>query len=268
MQLPSLLDIAPAAQAEIERRLSEIEMAHDVRIILAVESGSRAWGFASPDSDYDGRFIYAHRRDWYLSLREGRDVIETPIEGDMDVNGWDLRKALRLALTSNPILIEWLTSPIVYRQTKGADLLRSFAVGARSRRALVRHYLGLLQNSWARDFKDSRSDVSLKKYFYVIRPSVALAWLRTRDDTPPMTLAALIDGIGLGDALASSIESLRRRKAETNELGRGGRLGAIDAFVSEQLIWAQGEIIRLGGDINRPSDEEADQLFRTLISWT
>ncbi len=100
-------------------------------------------------------------------------------------------------------------------------------------------------------------------------PGLDAVIIATPDDLHyPMTLAALIDGIGLGDALASSIESLRRRKAETNELGRGGRLDAIDAFVAEQLIWAQEEIIRLGGEVNRPSDEEADQLFRTLLSWT
>ena len=107
------------ARAEIERRLAVIEAEDGVEILFAVESGSRAWGFASPDSDYDARFVYRHPRNWYLSVREARDVIERPILDDYDVNGWDLRKALRLLLKSNPPLYEWLRSPIVYRDHCG-----------------------------------------------------------------------------------------------------------------------------------------------------
>ena len=79
------------------------------------QSGSRAWGFASRDSDYDVRFLYVHRRDWYLSVEDRRDVIEQPIAEDLDVSGWELRKALRLLRKSKPPLLEWLKSPIVYR---------------------------------------------------------------------------------------------------------------------------------------------------------
>ena len=83
--------------------------------MLAVESGSRAWGFASTDSDYDVRFIYIRPRDFYLKLESTRDVIEIPIEGAFDINGWDLNKTLRLAYKSNPTLFEWSSSPVVYR---------------------------------------------------------------------------------------------------------------------------------------------------------
>ena len=93
---------------QIERVLDRIERRHNVRILLTVESGSRAWGFASPDSDYDVRFVYAHERDWYLSVFEKRDVIEEMLEDRLDINGWDLRKALRLLYRSNPPLLEWL----------------------------------------------------------------------------------------------------------------------------------------------------------------
>ena len=82
---------------EILQRLSDIEAKYDVKILLAVESGSRAWGFESKDSDYDVRFIYVHRKDWYLSLIEGRDVIEElDPDGVLDLAGWDLKKALLL----------------------------------------------------------------------------------------------------------------------------------------------------------------------------
>jgi len=107
-------DIPAAQWAHILSELRNLEVREDVRILFAVESGSRAWGFASPDSDFDVRFVYARRQDWYLSLLPGRDVIELPLIGDDDINGWDIRKALNLALKPNPVLLEWLSSPIQY----------------------------------------------------------------------------------------------------------------------------------------------------------
>jgi uncharacterized protein len=96
--------------------LAQVETERNVRVLFACESGSRAWGFASRDSDYDVRFLYVHRRDWYLSVEDRRDVIERPIADDLDVSGWELRKALRLLRKSNPPLFEWLKSPVVYRR--------------------------------------------------------------------------------------------------------------------------------------------------------
>ena len=101
--------------AIIQEKLNQLEAEYGVQILLAVESGSRAWGFASPDSDYDVRFIFWHPKDWYLSVFEQRDVIELPVDAVLDISGWDIRKALRLLWKSNAALIEWLNSPIVYR---------------------------------------------------------------------------------------------------------------------------------------------------------
>ena len=108
--------VAPEMRAEILACLARLESEHAVTVLFACESGSRGWGFASPDSDYDVRFIYVNRLSWYLSVEPGRDVIEEPIDGDLDVNGWDLRKTLQLLRQSNPTLLEWLRSPIVYRE--------------------------------------------------------------------------------------------------------------------------------------------------------
>ena len=93
-------------QALILEKLDAIEAEHGVQILYACESGSRGWGIASQDSDYDVRFIYCHRRDWYLAVGEPRDVIELPINDVLDINGWDLRKALQLMRKSNPTLLE------------------------------------------------------------------------------------------------------------------------------------------------------------------
>ena len=105
-------------------KLHEIEKENNVKILLAVESGSRAWGFASPDSDYDVRFIYVRPKDDYLRLENVRDVIELPIDDVLDINGWDLQKTLRLLYKSNPTLFEWFSSPIVYLETDFADRFR------------------------------------------------------------------------------------------------------------------------------------------------
>jgi len=99
MTLPTFVpSISPEIESVIQSKLTALEAEHDVRVLFAIESGSRAWGFPSPDSDYDVRFVYAHQPDWYLSIEPGRDVIELPIEGDWDINGWDIRKALGLLI--------------------------------------------------------------------------------------------------------------------------------------------------------------------------
>lgn len=114
-------------RAEIAQKISEIEAKENVTVLYAAESGSRAWGFESPDSDYDVRFIYARPLEWYLSVSDRRDVLEYPISDDLDINGWDLRKALRLLAKSNPHLIEWLWSPFVYKSTLMVADMRSLA---------------------------------------------------------------------------------------------------------------------------------------------
>lgn len=102
----------------IKQKLLETEREFDIKILYAVESGSRDWGFASPDSDYDCRFIYIHKSDWYLSIDEKKDFIEYPVDEVFDINGWDIKKALKLLRKSNPPLLEWFTSPIVYMEDR------------------------------------------------------------------------------------------------------------------------------------------------------
>ena len=91
--------IAGEMRAYVAAKLGAVAAEEGVRVLYAAESGSRAWGFASPDSDHDVRFIYAHERDWYVSLWEDRDVVERGIDEKLvDLAGWDIRKALRLLL--------------------------------------------------------------------------------------------------------------------------------------------------------------------------
>ena len=113
-QTPSMnAMVSDEIRTTIAAELTRIEQAYDCEVLLAVESGSRAWGFQSRDSDYDVRFVYVHRPEWYLSvdLDLRRDVIEKPITDELDISGWDIRKTLRLFAKSNPPLLEWLGSP-------------------------------------------------------------------------------------------------------------------------------------------------------------
>lgn len=247
----TIADIPRDVHASILRRLGEIERAEHARIVLAVESGSRAWGFASPDSDYDIRFLYVRRVEDYAALFPPRDVIELPIEDVLDFSGWDLRKTLALGLSWNPALIEWLTSPITYVECGWeAEALRRLFARPLSCDALIRHYFGLSSKQFARHI-GGRSAVNLKKYFYVVRPAVALLWLETRPgETPPMSLPALLDGVSLPDDVVSAIVDLRERKSKVSEFGSGGRLEAIDRFCLDRLEWARARMPRspLGPD--------------------
>src|SRR5262245_34519988 len=221
--------IDDATAESIRRKLADIEGVHGVRILFAVESGSRAWGFPSPDSDYDVRFVYRHPRDWYLSLIERRDVIEIPIDSDdHDISGWDFRKTLQLLLRSNPPLYEWLVSPIVYREdgtTRSA--LRSLAEQGYAGKSMGWHYLRMADRTYKGHFRD-RAEANLKKYFYVIRPLCALLWLVERQTLPPMNLGALLDGITLPAAVRQAMDRLLEQKTRSTELGKGLRLRGLD----------------------------------------
>ena len=110
---------------EIKNKLCEIEQKENVRIIHCIESGSRSWGFASPDSDFDARFIYVRPTEYYLKLEKTRDVIEWELNDVYDINGWDIKKALELLHKSNPTLFEWNSSPIVYKTTPEWETVRT-----------------------------------------------------------------------------------------------------------------------------------------------
>jgi tRNA nucleotidyltransferase (CCA-adding enzyme) len=254
--------VSLSARMRITDALREIERDDGVTILFAVESGSRAWGFPSPDSDFDVRFVYVRPLDGYLSVSRQRDVIERPIVGDLDINGWDLRKALALLVTGHPVLLEWLCSPIVYLERPETASLRMLAERSDHRKAAVYHYCALLRKYW-QESVSGRDAVSLKKYLYCVRPAAALRWLRTNEGRVPMSLPALLAGIPMERDLLSGIQGLVTVKAGSSEMGAGARLPGIDAFVAGELERADAE---------RPSTvqtdtalrAEADRVFRTL----
>jgi hypothetical protein len=257
--------IAPEIRSEIERRLDAIERETGARILLAVESGSRAWGFPSPDSDYDVRFLYVLPLERYLSLEPVRDVIETPLEGLWDINGWDLRKALHLLGKGNAVVIEWLRSPVIYREAgPTAAALRAFAQRYADRGHALRHYYGLLASQYGRDIA-GRQTLKLKKYFYSIRAACALNWLKLHGTVPPMHLQALLDGGCAPQEIRGLLSELLAAKATSHELGEGPRIPELDRFIEAMRDWAKAE----GGLVPHPLDPgftpAADTIFREAL---
>lgn len=264
MSLPTFQpDIAPAIRREIDAKLAEIAATHDVRVVFAVESGSRAWGFPSPDSDYDARFVYVHKPDWYLSLRPGRDVIELPISGDLDVSGWDLRKALNLLLKPNPVMLEWLSSPIRYAWNAAwCDRLVAVAKETTHGPACLYHYLHLGDGQWSRHVVD-KLEVNYKKYFYVLRPALAIRWIRLgHAGPPPMNLHDLVDGIDLDPETTSEIARLLELKRQAREIGTGPRNALLDRLIESEFEFARNAPVTA-----EPSDlrSRADALFRDIV---
>ena len=213
-------------------KLHEIEQEEHVRILLAVESGSRAWGFASPDSDYDVRFIYVRPKNDYLRLEEVRDVIELPINEVLDINGWDLNKALRLLYKSNPTLFEWLSSPIVYLDNGFRDRLTPFLSRYFSCKHGLYHYIGTAKKNYHEFLQDNT--VKAKKYFYVLRPVLACKWILERGTQPPMLFSQLAEA-ELDDALKPEVERLLDLKMNAPETKMIPRVDALNKYLEDSM---------------------------------
>lgn len=225
----------PAAmRGRVLEALAALEARHDVRVLFACESGSRGWGFASPDSDYDVRFLYVHRPEWYLRVEPQRDVIELPISDELDVSGWELRKALHLLGASNPTLFEWLDSPLLYREDAAfAARLRALAPRFHKPLRTRWHYLSMARKNFRGNLQGER--VRLKKYLYVLRPLLAVAWLDAGRGLPPMRFADLAAATVQDPLLAEEINALLAVKMAAGEAQYGPRLPRLHAFIAAAL---------------------------------
>jgi predicted nucleotidyltransferase len=231
--------------AEIDRRLEGVCIDEGVAIPLAVESGSRAWGFPSPDSDYDCRFIFVRSVDQHLSPWPKRDVIETPLDAIFDVNGWELGKAIKLLLKGNAVILEWLRSPAVYRGEAWFRVaMLEFAGRHASRDLLLRHYLHLGERQRRVHFSDAQS-VPQKKIFYAVRPAAALRWLRLHqnESVPPMNFLDLLSESDVPADAQACIDDLLRRKAISHEMGAEPVPAAISKFIDSEFDLARRSAI-------------------------
>ena len=247
---------------KIFEQLANIETDRDVRILYATESGSRAWGFASRNSYYDVRFIYIHQPNWYLSIRERRDVIECPISDDLDISGWDLRKALGLFSKLNPPLLEWLGSPIIYKDVCGlADKLREMLTTAFQPQRTMYHYLHMARGNYREYLKGEI--VRLKKYLYVLRPILACLWIEKHGTMPPTEFSKLVSDARLSVTLNAAIDELLVRKMSGDELSTAPKVPMLNEFIEQML----DHYSLLSGKKPTPvADYDAlDLLFREML---
>ena len=246
---------------QIQKALEEISRKEDVRVLLAVESGSRAWGFESADSDWDVRFVYVRPVAAYVSIHPRRDVIERALPGDLDVAGWDLPKALRLFAKSNPALLEWVRSPIVYCQDEAfVEALRALEPLYTSVRSGLYHYRSMAFTNY-REFLQGE-EVKLKKYLYVLRPILACLYLERTGSWPPVRFSDLVES-DCGDAgIRAAIDELVERKRAGGELGVGPRISILNEFIEAELARLNGLSLtaRSSGDVG-----PLDALFREQV---
>ncbi|MCI1187328.1 nucleotidyltransferase domain-containing protein [Hymenobacter sp. DH14] len=250
-------------QTRISTALTQLEATHGIRILYACESGSRAWGFPSPDSDFDVRFIYCHPTDWYLTLDEGPDTLNFPVDDELDLAGWELRKALRLLRGSNASVFEWLQSPVVYHEALDFRArLAPLLPAAFNLKAGLHHYLGQLRRGVEEDL--AGPDVRLKRLFYALRSALAARWIRERRTLPPMEFAPL--RALLPAAHTAEVAALLAAKALSNEKTTVPRPAALGEFLRAEL--AAGQAARDGLPVLRSAGTagELDALFRTLLA--
>lgn len=243
----------------ILEKLKSIEHKFDVRILYACESGSRAWGFASPDSDYDVRFVYVHKVDDYLSIDDMRDVIEVPINGLLDINGWDLRKALRLFRKANAPLFEWLQSPIVYAADPTFVMeMKALMSTYFSPRAGMHHYLSMAKGVFESEL--SGEMVKLKRYFYALRPVLAAKWIADIKSVPPMEFESL--SVLMPDRIATLVDELLLIKVKVDESFMIEKKSEINAFIGECIRYCEARVPLAKNSAN---EVELNKLFKKSI---
>lgn len=248
---------------EIKKEISKLETRHEIKILLAVESGSRAWGFASVDSDWDVRYVYIHKLDWYLKIDEQKDSQEEILPNDLDLSGWELKKALRLFRKSNPPMLEWLRSPIIYKEEfSTAETLRDLSGKYFNPKSCMYHYLSMARNNF-REFLQ-KDLVKSKKYFYVLRPVLACDWIKNTNSFPPMEFQDLIDSQITDAQLKAEIAALLKRKMAGEELKEEPKIQILNDFLEQKIKFYE----KFANEIEpneKPPTELLDALFKKTI---
>lgn len=246
----------------ILEELNKIEAESQVKIIYACESGSRAWGFPSSDSDYDVRFIYKHELDWYLSIAEKKDVLERPLADDIDMNGWDIRKALQLLRKANPPLLEWLSSPIVYKSGNSAvHQLVQLSKRSFLPESSCHHYSAMARNCVAK-FGDSEH-VSIKNYLYALRATLCCEWIVVKLTQPPMRIEQLMDDLLTDRKLRGYVDGLILRKSGETEKSVVERSRSFEAYLTAQIV---DMLPRFPKNTDKVSIEIFDQTLKEIVS--
>ncbi len=248
---------------QIKKELLRLEVQHDVKILYAVESGSRAWGFASTDSDWDVRYVYVHRLDWYLKIDGEKDSQEEILPNDIDLAGWELKKALRLFRKSNPPMLEWLRSPIVYlEQFSTAQTLRELSAKYFNPKSCMYHYLSMAKGNF-REYLHT-DVVKTKKYFYVLRPVLACDWIKEKATMPPMEFQTLVDSQVSDEKIRKEIEQLLARKIAGEELKEERKIEILNEFLERKIDFYSDYVSQIEQS-EKPNTDLLDDLFKKTI---
>lgn len=247
----------------IQQEIGKIEAARGIRILFACESGSRAWGFPSPDSDWDVRFIYARPQAEYLSLREQKDTLDFAIKEDLDLAGWDIRKTLQLIGRSNATPAEWLQSPSIYSEVEGfREACFSEATRHYNPHGAYAHYIGLATGSFKK-IENAEQGAKLKTWFYVLRPLLAAKWIRDQATVPPMEFAPLMLA-GCHDNMQQLLSDLIAQKAQLDESATLPIPADIESYA--RALYTELDADR--ANIPQHAREGWEALDASFLSWT
>jgi len=248
----------------ILQKLADLEQQYGITILYACESGSRAWGFASPDSDYDVRFLFAHPKQAYLAIHDPRDVIEFSDGGVLDISGWDIKKALHLLHKVNAPLREWLTSPVVYRCHDAAmlpilDLMRDAFLPA----PLCHHYLGMTTKRLM--LIEETGEATGKAYLYALRTLFCCQWILRKNSQPPMLFDDLLAEFlpDTKNELRQEIDQLLITKKAGHEKTNIARLRQLEQYLHAGL---QAAKTSLPPNLPPLDVERFNQVFRTILA--
>lgn len=238
-----------ATREQIDAALTALEEQQGLRVLFACESGSRAWGFPSPDSDYDVRFVYVLPLPWYLTVDAGRDTHEAMLPDAIDLSGWEVRKTLRLFAACNLALCEWLGSPIVYRTTPWAARLRALVPQFFNPRKAMHHYLSSARSTAAEHLVGET--LRIKKFFYILRPLLAARFVERTGAMPPTEFATLYAADGFSPTLRSQIDDIVAQKRDAGEAAHVRLPLELRTFLQEEQIRLQAVEVGLAGASER-----------------
>lgn len=256
------MNAAPDIRASILAKLDELCDRHDCRLLLAVESGSRAWGYASQDSDYDVRCVYYHPAGRYLTIRPPRDTIEWELNEVFDINGWDLRKALHLALKSNVSIHEWANSPIMYETSPYLDEFRALIEQVMQPERLAYRYVGMAVSTFKRYLEAPQ--VPYKEYFYCIRPLLAARWVLRERRPAPVPFAELREALLPAD-MQDEVDTLLQLRASSTEKAVGPVRPVAAAFIQREIESLRATL-DAAPELPFPDPAPLDDFFRRVVA--
>lgn len=246
---------------EILESLQKIEKTEQVKILYAVESGSRCWGVESPDSDYDVRFVYVRKKKDYLQLQDRKDVIEWQLDDVLDVNGWDLDKTLKQFHKGNATLFEWANSSVVYKMTDEWKEIYAQAKAYFSVKMALHHYCGTAKSTYMKYLQEEQ--VHYKKYIYALRPLLACTYIEKVHQIPPVLFDDLMKECLPGNLKPSVVEMLKI-KAETDEKALNPQIPKIRDYIQQQIVYYDSVLAGMEDDRNAAWDSLNSIFLQTL----